>query len=79
MNGVLLPRNCFQFPLVKIIISKSAYKSFENTKNEHVLTTSHRKVAREFFQGLLMYSIVQKLDGIDQGYQSHQFLTQSNV
>ena len=28
----------------------------------------------KFFQGLRMYYIVQNLDGIDQSYQSHQFI-----
>ena len=67
------------FGIFKACISKIAYKSFENTKNENVLTTSHRKVPQEFFQGLRMYHIVQNLDGTDQGYQSHQFLTESDV
>ena len=51
MKDTLLPRNCFQFPLVKVIVSKIAYIKFENTKNEHFFTTSHRKVARENFSG----------------------------
>ena len=58
------------FGICKACRSKIAYKSFENTKNENVLTTSHRKVAQESFQGLRMYHIVQNLDGTDQGYQS---------
>jgi len=33
----------------------------------------------KFFQGLRMNYIVQNRDGIDQGYQSHQFLTKSEV
>ena len=51
MNGILLPRNCFHFPLVKVIVSKIAYIKLENSKNEHFFTTKHRKVARENFSG----------------------------
>ena len=49
MKGILYPRNFFQFPLVNVIVNKIAYASFENTKNEHFFTTSHRKVIREIF------------------------------
>ena len=49
MKGILLPRNYFQFPLVKLIVSKFACTSLENPKHEHFLTTSDRKVAREIF------------------------------
>ena len=35
--------------IFRACISKIAYKNFENTKNENVLTTSHRKVVQEFF------------------------------
>ena len=71
MNGVLLQRNCFHFPLIKVIVSKIAYIKLENTKNEHFFTTRHRKVARENFQGLRMDHIDQKVDGNNQCYQSH--------
>ena len=37
------------FGIFKACISKIAYRNFENTKNENVLTSSHRKVAQEFF------------------------------
>ena len=70
-------RDCFQFPdfpLVNVIVNKIAYTRLENTKKEHFFTTSHRKVARENFQGLRMDQINQKVDGNDQGYQSHQLL-----
>ena len=67
------------FGIFKACISKIAYKSFENTQNENDLTTSHRKVTQEFFQGPRMYHIVQNLDGTDRGYQSHQLLTESDV
>ena len=67
------------FAIFKACISKITYKILENTKDENVLTTSHHKVAQEFFQGLRMYHIVQILDGSDQSYQSHQFLTESDV
>ena len=50
-SRAFLPRTCFQFPLVKVIVSKSAYIKLENTKNEHFFTSSHRKVARENFLG----------------------------
>ena len=32
-----------------------------------------------FGNRFFMYYIVQNLDGIDQGYQSHQFLTESDM
>ena len=52
MKGILLPRNYFKFPFVKVIVSKIAYKSLYNTKNEHFLTAHHQKVVREnFFRG----------------------------
>ena len=79
MKGILRPRNYFQFPLVKVIISKIAYTSFENTKNEDWLRTSHRKVVREIFEGFRIYHIVQNRNGTEQCYQSHQLLTESNV
>ena len=37
----------FKFTLVKVTASKIAYTSLEMTKNEHFLTTSHRKVVQE--------------------------------
>ena len=51
MNGILLPRNDIHFPLVKVIVSKIAYKSRWKTKNEHFLTTNYRKVVLEIFSG----------------------------
>ena len=75
----LLSKILIQFGIFKAYISKVAYESFENTKHENVLTTSHRKVAQEFFQELRVYHIVQNLDGTDRGYQSHQLLTESDV
>ena len=48
-NDILLLRNEINFHLVKVIVSKIAYTSLENTKNEHFLTTSHRKVELEIF------------------------------
>ena len=79
MKGIILPRNCLQFLLVKVIVSQISYRSLENNKNEHFFTTNHRKVIRKFFQGLQMYHIDHKFDGTDQGYQSHQFLTELDV
>ena len=80
MNGILLPRNCFQFPLVKVIVSKIAYIKLENTKNEHFFQDKPWKSRpRKFFQGLRMDHIDQKVDGIDHGYQSHQLLSESNM
>ena len=79
MTGILLPRNCFHFPLVKVILSKITYVKFENTKNEHFFTKKHRKVAREIFQELRMDHIDKKVDGNDQGYPSHQLLNESDV
>ena len=49
MKGILLPRNYLRFPLVKFIVSKIAYESLENTKNERFLTTDHRNVVLENF------------------------------
>ena len=51
MNGILLPRNHIHFPLVKVTVSKIAYKSRWKTKNEHFLTTNYRKVVLEIFSG----------------------------
>ena len=53
MNGILLPGNSLRFPLVKVIVSKIAYKSLKTTKNSHFLRTDHRNVVHEnFFRGL---------------------------
>ena len=53
MNGILLPGNSLKFPLVKVIVSKIAYKSLKTTKNSHFLRTDHRNVVHEnFFRGL---------------------------
>ena len=49
MKGTLLPRNYFKCPLVKVIVSKIAYESLENTKNERFLTMDHRNVVLENF------------------------------
>ena len=49
IKGILLPHNYVKFTLVKITASKVAYTSLWMTKNEHFLTTSHRKVVREIF------------------------------
>ena len=52
MKNILLLRNYIKFPLVKVIISKIAYKSLINTKKVHFLRTGHRNVVREnFFRG----------------------------
>ena len=72
MKSILLLRNYIKFPLVKVIISKIAYKSRINTKKVHFLRTDHRNVVREIFQrsrGCIMYL---KLVPTDQGHQSHQ-------
>ena len=53
MNGILLPGNSLKFPLVKVIVSKIAYKSLKTTKNSHFLRTDHRNVVHEnLFRGL---------------------------
>ena len=53
MNGILLSRNYFKFSLVKVIVSKVAYKSLVTTKNMQFTRTDHRNVVREiFFKGL---------------------------
>ena len=49
MNGILLPGNSLKFPLVKVIVSKIAYKSLKTTKNSHFLRTDHRNVVHENF------------------------------
>ena len=52
MKGILLPRNYFKFPFVKVIVSKIAYKSLYNTKKEPLLTAHDQKLVREnFFRG----------------------------
>ena len=51
MKGILLLRNCFQFPLVNVIVNKIAFTSLENIKNEHFFATSHRKVIWENVSG----------------------------
>ena len=52
MNGILLPGNSLKFPLVKVIVSKIAYKSLITTKNVRFLWTDHRNVVHEnFFRG----------------------------
>lgn len=77
MKGILVPGNCFQFPLVKFIVSKIAYTSLENTKNEHYST--NRKVAREIFSGTSAIILIKRFDGTDHTYQSHQLRTKSEV
>ena len=67
------------FGVFKACISKIAYTSLENSKNDNFLMISHQKSTENFFEGLRMYNIVQNLDGNDQGYQSHQLLTESDV
>ena len=49
MNGILLPGNSLKFPLVKVIVSKIAYKSLKTTKNSHFLRTDHRNVVHKNF------------------------------
>ena len=52
MKAILLPGNSLKFPLVKVIVSKIAYKSLITTKNSHFLRTDHRNVVHEiFFRG----------------------------
>ena len=76
MKSILLLRNYIKFPLVKVIISKIAYKSLINTKKVHFLRTGHRNVVREiFFQRVRGYDMYQKLVQTDQDYQSHQLLS----
>ena len=49
------------FGIFNACISKIAYKSFENTKNQSILTRSHRKVAQDFFSRTLDVSYCSKL------------------
>ena len=49
-HNLFFPHICCQFSLVKVIVSKPAYTSLENTKNERFFTTTHRKVAQEILQ-----------------------------
>ena len=49
MKAILLPGNSLKFPLVKVIVSKIAYKSLKTTKNSHFLRTDHRNVVHENF------------------------------
>ena len=81
MKGILLPRNCFQFSLAKVIINKISFINtrFENTQNDHFLRQAIEKSPENFFQGLRMYHIPQNLNGTDQSDQSHQLLTESDV
>ena len=80
MNGILFPRNCFQFRLVKVIVSKIAHIKLENTKNEHLFHDKPSKNRHEkIFSGLRMDHIDQKLDRTDQGYRSYDLLTESDV
>ena len=52
MKSILLLCNYIKFPLVKVIISKIAYKSLINTKKVDFLRTGHRNFVREnFFRG----------------------------
>ena len=53
MNGILLPRtgNDISFPLVKVIVSKIAYKSSWKTKNEHFWRQTIKKSCSKFFSG----------------------------
>ena len=53
MKGILLPGNSLNFPLVKVTVSKIAYKSLITTKNVRFLWMDHRNVVHEnFFRGL---------------------------
>ena len=79
MNGILLPRNCFHFPLVKVIVSKIAYIKLEIPKMNIFSRQGVEKSPEKIFQGLQMDHIDQKVDGTDQDYQSHQLLNESDV
>ena len=53
MKAILLPGNSLKFPLVKVIVSKIAYKSLKITKNVRFLSMDHRNVVHEnFLRGL---------------------------
>ena len=53
MKAILLPANSLKIPLVKVIVSKIAYKSLKTIKNSHFLRTDHRNVVHEkFFRDL---------------------------
>ena len=53
MKGILLPGNSLNFPLVKVIVRKIAYKGLTTTKNVRFLRMDHRNVVHEnFFRGL---------------------------
>ena len=49
MKGILLLRNYFKFPFVKVIVTKIDCKSLYNTKKERFLTAYHQNVVRENF------------------------------
>ena len=72
-------QNTLIFGIFKTCKSKIAYTGPENTKNENFLRQAIKKSTGKLFQGLRMYHIVQNLDETDQGYQSHQLLTESDV
>ena len=62
MKGILLPGNSLDFPLVKAIVRKIAYKSLITTKNVRFLRMDHRDVAHEnFFRGLGDIICIKKL------------------
>jgi len=64
IKGILLPRNCFQFLLVKVMVGTIAYTSLKNTKIKHFLT-SHRKVALEnFFKDFEWIILIKELTGL---------------
>ena len=50
MKAILLPHNHLKFPLVKLIVSKIAYKSLQNTKTVHFLRMVHRNAVLFFLQ-----------------------------
>ena len=49
MKAILLPRNYLKFPLVTLTVSKTAYKSLQNTRIVHFLRMVHRNAVRENF------------------------------
>jgi len=65
MNGILLPRNCFQFPLVQVTVSKIAYIKLENTKNEHSFHDKPSKSRpRKIFRDIGWIILIKKLTGL---------------
>ena len=75
MNAILLPRNYFKFPLVTLTVIQLLIKAFKTQKLYVFCGWSMEMPSVKIFSETSEYNMYRKLVQTDQGYESHQLLS----